>query len=68
MKRVGFEAAIVQLTVKRLASEDKSMRLTLQVENPGDELINELNKLFRPSGHRVGVAIADPTKTVKDNG
>ena len=35
LKRVGFEASIVELKVKRLASEDKSMRLTLQVDDPG---------------------------------
>jgi hypothetical protein len=59
VKKVGFEAAIVELKVKRLASEDKSMRLTLQVDSPGDDLIDDLNQLFRPSGSRVGVAIAE---------
>jgi len=59
MKKVGFEAAIVEMKVKRLASEDKSMRLTLQVDYPGDDLIDDLNRLFKPSGSRVGVAIAE---------
>ena len=59
MKKVGFEAAIVQLTVKRLASEDKSMRLTLQVDNPGDDLIDDLNRLFKCGGKTVAVAIAE---------
>jgi len=59
MNKVGFEASIVELKVKRLASEDKSMRLTLQVDNPDDDLINDLNRMFKPSGHRVGVAIAE---------
>ena len=47
MKRVGFEAAIVQMNVKRLVSQDKSMRLTLEVDNPSDELINALNACSR---------------------
>ena len=58
MKRVGFEAAIVQLNVKRLVSQDKSMRLTLEVDNPPDELINDLNSLFKGDAS-VGVAIAE---------
>ena len=53
MKKAGFEAAIVEMKVKRLASEDKSMRLTLQVDYPGDDLIDDLNRLFKPSGSRV---------------
>jgi hypothetical protein len=59
VKKAGFEAAIVEMKVKRLASEDKSMRLTLQVDYPGDDLIDDLNRLFKPSGSRVGVAIAE---------
>ena len=58
MKKVGFEAAIVQLTVKRLVSQDKSMRLTLEVDNPGDDLVNDLNTLFK-GDKSVGVAIAE---------
>lgn len=59
MKRVGFEAAIVELKVKRLASEDKSMRLTLQVDHPADGLVAELDAMFKCDGDRVGVAIAE---------
>ena len=58
MKKVGFEAAIVQLTVKRLVSQDKSMRLTLEVDNPSDDLVNDLNVLFK-GDKNVGVAIAE---------
>ena len=58
-KRIGFEASIVELKVKRLASEDKSMRLTLQVDEPEDKLIATLNELFKCGGARVGVAIAE---------
>ena len=58
MKKVGFEAAIVELKVKRLVSQDKSMRLTLEVDNPPDELVNELNAMFK-GDKSVGVAIAE---------
>ncbi len=61
-KRVGFEAAIVELKVKRLVSQDKSMRLTLEVDNPPDELVNDLNELFK-GDESVGVAIAEKTDT-----
>ena len=58
MKKVGFEAAIVELKVKRLVSQDKSMRLVLEVDQPSDDLINALNKLFKADAS-VGVAIAE---------
>lgn len=58
MNKVGFEAAIVELKVKRLVSQDKSMRLTLEVDNPPDELVNDLNALFKADAS-VGVAIAE---------
>lgn len=59
MRKVGFKAAIVELKIKRLASEDKSMRITIQVDNPGDELVNELNILFRTEGAFVAIAMAE---------
>jgi hypothetical protein len=58
MRKVGFEAAIVELKIKRLVSQDKSMRLTLEVDNPNDDLINDLNRLFK-GDVSVGVAIAE---------
>jgi hypothetical protein len=58
VKRVGFEAAIVELKVKRLVSQDKSLRLTLEVDQPSDELVNDLNALFKADAS-VGVAIAE---------
>ena len=58
MKKVGFEAAIVQLTVKRLVSQDKSMRIVLEIDNPSDDLVNDLNVLFK-GDKSVGVAIAE---------
>lgn len=59
--RVGFEAAIVELKVKRLVSGDKSMRMTLEVDQPSDELIDQLNRLFK-GDKSVGVAIAEVEK------
>ena len=58
MKEVGFEAAIVQLTVKRLVSQDKSLRIVLEIDNPADDLVDDLNKLFK-GDTSVGVAIAE---------
>ena len=58
MKKVGFEAAIVELKVKRLVSQDKSMRLVLEIDNPADDLVDDLNKLFKGDAS-VGVAIAE---------
>lgn len=58
MKKVGFEASIIQLTVKRLVSQDKSMRIVLEMDNPSDELVNDLNRIFKADAS-VGVAIAE---------
>jgi hypothetical protein len=58
MKKVGFEAAIVEMKVKRLVSQDKSLRLTLEIDNPKDDLVSELNALFK-GDKSVGVAIAE---------
>ncbi|MCX6575356.1 MAG: hypothetical protein NTV82_03060 [Candidatus Aminicenantes bacterium] len=57
MKKIGFDAAIIELKVKRLVSQDKSMRLILEVDQPADELIDSLNRLFK-ADTSVGVAIA----------
>lgn len=58
MKRIAFTAAIVDLRVKRLVSQDKSMRLTVEVDQPSDELVNKLNELFRGDAD-VAVAVAE---------
>ena len=58
LKKVGFEAAIVEFKVKRLVSQDKSMRLVLEIDNPADDLVDDLNKLFKGDAS-VGVAIAE---------
>lgn len=64
MKKVGFEAAIVDLHVKRLASQDKSLRLILEVDYPKDELVDTLNRLFKADSD-VAVAIAGIPKKPK---
>jgi hypothetical protein len=61
LKRVGFEAAIVEMKVKRLVSQDKSLRLTLEVDQPSDELVDALNCLFKGDAS-VGIAIAEKEK------
>jgi hypothetical protein len=58
MRKVGFEAAIVEMKVKRLVSQDKSMRIVLEIDNPSDDLVNDLNALFK-GDKSVGVAIAE---------
>ena len=70
MKKVGFEAIIIELKIKRLASKDKSMRLTLQVDNPSDDLIGNLNRLFQCGGATVGIAVAseDSIRTTREKG
>ena len=61
MRKVGFEAAIVELKVKRLVSQDKSMRLTLEVDQPADDLVDNLNRLFKADAS-VAVAIGADSK------
>ncbi len=61
MKKVGFKAAIVGLHVKPLASQDKSLRLILEVDYPTDALVDMLNRLFKADAD-VAVAIAEDPK------
>jgi len=58
MNPVGFEALIQEVKIKSLRSGDKSMRITLEVDSPSDDLIDGLNRLHR-ADHPVGVAIAE---------
>ncbi len=61
MRKIGFKAAIVDLHVKRLASQDKSLRLILEVDYPKDALVDTLNRLFKADAD-VAVAIAEDRK------
>ena len=58
MKKVAFTALIQEVRIKFLRTGDKSMRITLEVDNPKDELIEGLNRLHRVDGF-VGVAIVE---------
>jgi hypothetical protein len=61
IKRIAFTAAIVDLRVKRLVSQDKSMRLTVEVDEPSDDLVNKLNELFK-ADRDVAIAVAEVRK------
>lgn len=58
MKKIDFEALIQQVTTKSLRSGDKSTRITLEIDNPSDHLIDTINRLHRADGF-VDVAIAE---------
>lgn len=58
MRKVGFEASIVELKVKRLVSQDKSLRVVLEIDSPNDDLVDSLNRLFKADSS-IGVAIAE---------
>ena len=55
---VAFEALIQEVRIKSLRSGDKSMRITLEVDSPSDELLSHLNELHR-ADRLVAVAIAE---------
>lgn len=54
--RAGFAAWFKEMRVKSLVSGDRSARLTLDIDNPPDDLLAELNKLQSPT-EQVAVAI-----------
>ena len=58
MRQVGFEALIYEVKTRSLRTGDRSMRITLEVESPPDELIATLGTLQRADKF-VGVAIAE---------
>jgi len=57
-RRVGFEAYIQQVVTKSLRTGDKSTRITFEIDNPSDELIDMVNRIHR-AYKLVGVAIAE---------
>ncbi|HUM33640.1 MAG TPA: hypothetical protein PKX32_00105 [Candidatus Saccharicenans sp.] len=57
-KKIAFEALIQQVSIKSLRSGDKSMRIVLEVDQPGDKLVSTLNELHR-ADRFVAVAIAE---------
>jgi hypothetical protein len=54
--KVAFEAQIKKFEVMTLASCDKGARLTLLIDNPGDELVDSINRMHKPDS-LVSVAI-----------
>lgn len=56
MTRAGFQAWFKELKVKSLVSGDRSARLTLDIDNPPDDLLGLLNQLQSPT-EQVAVAI-----------
>ncbi len=61
MKKVSFDAAIVDLHVKRLVSQDKSLRVILEIDNPEDDLVDALNRLFKADAD-VAVGVVEKPK------
>ena len=53
---MAFEAIIKKFEVMTLASCDKGARLTLLIDNPGDKLVNSINRMYKPDS-MVSVAI-----------
>lgn len=56
--RVGFEALIYEVKTRSLKTGDRSMRITLEVDSPSNDLIATLGQLQRADAN-VGVAIAE---------
>ena len=54
--QVAFEAIIKKFELMTLASCDKGARLTLLIDNPGDDLVASINAMHRPDS-LVSVAI-----------
>jgi len=46
--KAEFDALVKDLRVRSLASMDKSVWLKLEFNDPGDELMDSLNRLHRP--------------------
>jgi|YelNatPaOPRAMG01_1025707.scaffolds.fasta_scaffold528579_2 hypothetical protein len=57
-KKIAFEALIQEVNIKSLRSGDKSARITLELDNPGDNLLSKLNELHR-ADRLVAVAIVE---------
>lgn len=57
-KRIAFEALIQEVHIKSLRSGDKGARITLELDNPSDDLLSKLNELHK-ADRFVAVAIAE---------
>lgn len=45
--KVAFDALIKQITSKSLVSGDKATRIILEIDNPSDEMLNDINRLHK---------------------
>ena len=57
-KRVGFEALVQEVKIKSLRTGDRSVRITLEVDAPSDDLLKGLVELQR-ADQMVAVGIAE---------
>ena len=58
---VAFEGLIKQVNIKSLVSGDKQARITIDIDSPPDEMIDNINRLHR-ADQLVAVAIAELEK------
>lgn len=58
LKKVAFQALIQEVRIKSLRSGDKSMRITLEIDQPDDEMVACLNELHR-ADRLVAVGMAE---------
>jgi len=55
---VGFRGLIREVKIKSLVSGDKSVRITVEFDNPTQDLIEKLNQVQIPDKH-VGIYFAE---------
>jgi len=56
--KVAFLGLIKSVVIKSLVSGDKSVRITIDVDNPGQDRIVQLNRVQIPDKH-IAVAFAE---------
>jgi hypothetical protein len=64
--KAGFQAWFKELKVKSLVSGDRSARLMLDIDNPPDDLLSDLNRLQSPT-EQVAVAIVSEDAEPSDS-
>jgi len=48
--KVAFDALIKEVKTKSLVSGDKATRIILEIDNPADDMLNDINRLHRADG------------------
>lgn len=56
--KVAFKCIIREVKIKSLVSGDKSVRVTIEVDNPDQDLIEQLNRVQIPD-KQIAVAFAE---------